>query len=202
LPPRSVSRTREWVAGRVSTVSAAFGLQGRAAFGGSCCQTGKGCSSKSVNSEHSTPATSGPAQRQALLTSSRRRSHPLQNSVREPNRCNLEPFKSETPKTALYVVLAQGRLTLQVVCFGPAHFQLPVRPPKSCSPPTDENPGRPWEGLGGRSPLDGAGIFIAQKHDNQTNFLNEKAGGGLVSIVGTDTCSSLWPCLSCGQDLK
>jgi hypothetical protein len=34
---------------------------------------------------------------------------------KEPNRCNLEPLKAETPKIALYVVVAQGRLTLQVV---------------------------------------------------------------------------------------
>ena len=65
------------------------------------------------------------------------------NHVREPNRCNLEPLKPETPKIALYVAVAQGRLTLQVVCLGLAHFQLPVRPPKSPSPPTGENPGRP-----------------------------------------------------------
>jgi hypothetical protein len=32
-------------------------------------------------------------------------------------------------------VLAQGRLTLQVVGLGPAHFRLPVRPPKSPSRP-------------------------------------------------------------------
>ena len=51
--------------------------------------------------------------------------------LREPNRCNLEPLKPETPKTALYVVFAQGRLTLQVVCLGLAHFRLPVRPPKA-----------------------------------------------------------------------
>ena len=35
--------------------------------------------------------------------------------VDKPHTCNLEPFKPETPKIALYVVLAQGRLTLQVV---------------------------------------------------------------------------------------
>jgi hypothetical protein len=34
--------------------STALGLQGRAALGGSRCQTGKGWSSKSVNSEHPT----------------------------------------------------------------------------------------------------------------------------------------------------
>src|ERR1035438_5474384 len=32
--------------------------------------------------------------------------------VREPNRCILEPFKPETPKITLYLVLAQGQLTL------------------------------------------------------------------------------------------
>ena len=49
-------------------------------------------------------------------------------------------------------MLAQGRLTLQVVCFGLAHFRLPVRPRKSPSRPTRENPGRPrGGGLGGGS---------------------------------------------------
>jgi hypothetical protein len=38
-----------------------------------------------------------------------------EHPVREPNRCNLEPFKLETPKIIPYLVLAQGRLTLQVV---------------------------------------------------------------------------------------
>jgi len=56
---------------------------------------------------------------------------PVPKPVREPNRCNLEPFKSETPKTTLYLVLAQGRLTLQVVGLGLAHFRLAVWPPKS-----------------------------------------------------------------------
>ena len=65
---------------------------------------------------------------------------PVPKPVHEPNRCNLEPFKPETIKTALYVVLAIGRLTLQVLCLGPAHFRLPVRPPKSPSRPTRENP--------------------------------------------------------------
>ena len=69
---------------------------------------------------------------------------PVPNPVREPNRCNLEAFNPETPKTTLYVVLTQGRLTLQVVWLGLAHFQLPVRPPKSASPPTGENPGSAW----------------------------------------------------------
>jgi hypothetical protein len=46
------------------------------------------------------------------------------------------------PKIALYLVLPQGRLTLQVVWFGLAHFQLPVRPPKSPSALTGENPSR------------------------------------------------------------
>ena len=77
---------------------------------------------------------------------------PVPKPVREPNRCNLEPFKPETPKITLYLVLAQGRLTLQVVCLGLAHFRLPVRPPKSPSRPTRENPGRPCGGgLGGGS---------------------------------------------------
>ena len=55
---------------------------------------------------------------------------PVPNPVREPNRCNPERLKPETPKTAPYLVLEQGRLTLQVVCLGLAHFQLPVRPPE------------------------------------------------------------------------
>jgi hypothetical protein len=93
---------------------------------------------------------------------------PVPNPVREPNRCDLEPFKPETPKIALYVVVMRGLLTLQLVWLGLTHFQLPVRPPKAPSPPTDENPGRPW-GTGREIPLDGAGVFIAQKHDNLTN---------------------------------
>jgi hypothetical protein len=71
--------------------------------------------------------------------------------VREPNRCNLEPFKPETPRIALYLVVGQGRLTPQVVYLGLLHFRLPVRLPKSPSRPTRENPGRPWGGLGGGS---------------------------------------------------
>jgi len=41
-------------------------------------------------------------------------------------------------------VLTQGRLTLQIVCLGLAHFRLPVRLPKSLSPPTGENSGSLW----------------------------------------------------------
>jgi hypothetical protein len=59
------------------------------------------------------------------------------------NRCRLEPLKPETPRIALYLVVAQGRLTLQVVCFGLADFRLPARPPKSLSRPTRESRGRP-----------------------------------------------------------
>jgi predicted RNase H-like HicB family nuclease len=44
--------------------------------------------------------------------------------VDKPHTCSLEPFKPETPKTTLYLVLAQGRLTLQVVWLGLPHFQL------------------------------------------------------------------------------
>jgi len=55
---------------------------------------------------------------------------PSPRPVREPNRCNLEPFKPEIAKTALYPVVPQGRLTLQVMCLGLAHFQLPERPPR------------------------------------------------------------------------
>ena len=94
---------------------------------------------------------------------------PVPNPVREPNRCNLDPLKPETPKTTLYLVLPQVRLTLQVVCFDLAHFQLPVRPPKSRSPPTDDNPSKPWVDWVGDPRLDGAGAFTAQKHDNLTN---------------------------------
>ena len=52
---------------------------------------------------------------------------PVPKPVREPNRFNLEPLNPETPKIALYLVLAPGRLTLQVVCLGLAHFRLPAR---------------------------------------------------------------------------
>ena len=31
----------------------------------------------------------------------------LRKPIREANRCKLEPFKQETPKTTLYLVLAQ-----------------------------------------------------------------------------------------------
>src|ERR1035437_3542022 len=54
------------------------------------------------------------------------------------------------PKTTLYLELAQGRLTLQVVCLGLAHFRLPVRPPKSPSRPTRENPRQAVRGRSGR----------------------------------------------------
>src|ERR1035438_9847981 len=67
---------------------------------------------------------------------------PARKPVRELNRCNLEPLKPETPKIAPYLVLAQGRLTLQVVCRGLAHFRLPARPPKSPSRPDRKSPGR------------------------------------------------------------
>jgi hypothetical protein len=52
---------------------------------------------------------------------------PVQKPVPEPNRYNLEPLKPETPKTTLYLVLAQGRQTLQVVWRGLADFRLPAR---------------------------------------------------------------------------
>src|ERR1035438_5760070 len=50
-PARFASWTREKVAAAVSAASPALGLQGGAAFGGSPCQTGKGCSSKSADSD-------------------------------------------------------------------------------------------------------------------------------------------------------
>ena len=49
------------------------------------------------------------------------------------------PFGRKRQETPLYVVVAQVWLTLQVVGLGLAHFQLPVRPPKSHSPPTREH---------------------------------------------------------------
>jgi len=66
--------------------------------------------------------------------------------VDKPHTCNLEPFKPETPRIALYVVVALRRLTLQVVCVGHAHFQLTARLPESPSRSTRENPGRPCGG--------------------------------------------------------
>ena len=49
-------------------------------------------------------------------------------------------------------VISIRRRTLQVGCLGLTHFRLPVRPPKSPSGPTRENPGRPCRGgLGGGS---------------------------------------------------
>jgi hypothetical protein len=93
-----------------------------------------------------------PDLKRALLTFSRRHAHPRAEPVRERNRCNLEPVNPETRKITLYLVLAQGRLTLQVVCLGVAHFRLPIRPPKSPSRPTCENPASPCGGgLGGGS---------------------------------------------------
>ena len=51
-----------------------------------------------------------------------------------------------------YTTPAQGRLTLQVVRLGLAHFQSPIRPPKSPSRRTRENPVRPCgSDLGGGS---------------------------------------------------
>ena len=47
IPTGHLFYRQDWLA-----VSAALGLQGRAAVGGSRCQTGKGCSSERVNSEH------------------------------------------------------------------------------------------------------------------------------------------------------
>ena len=60
---------------------------------------------------------------------------PVPKPVRKANHFNLEALKPETPKIALYVVLALGRLTLQVVWLGLAHFQLPIRLPISPFPP-------------------------------------------------------------------
>jgi hypothetical protein len=75
---------------------------------------------------------------------------PVPEPVREPNRCNLEPFKLETPRITPNLVLAQGRSTLQLVCLCLAHFRSPVRRPKSPSRPTRENSGKPCGGgLGG-----------------------------------------------------
>jgi hypothetical protein len=88
---------------------------------------------------------------------------PVPNPVREPNRCNLEPFKPETPKITLYVVATQGRLTLQVVWLGLTHFQLPGRPPKAPSPPAGENPGRPW-GAGREIPLEMVRVYSPRRN--------------------------------------
>jgi hypothetical protein len=82
-----------------------------------------------------------------LPSLSRRHSHPCPEPVREPNRCNLEPLKLATPKTTLYLVLAQGRLTLQVACLGLAHFRLPLRPPESPSGRHARTPAGPAEAV-------------------------------------------------------
>jgi hypothetical protein len=80
--------------------------------------------------------------------------------VREPNRRNLEPLKLETPRIAPYLVLAQGRLTLHVVCLRLAHFRLPVPSPKSpcradtlphCPRSRTFTPVRPVESSAGRN---------------------------------------------------
>jgi hypothetical protein len=44
---------------------------------------------------------------------------PVPKPVRDSNRCILKPGKPETAKTALYLVLAQGQLTLQAVWLDP-----------------------------------------------------------------------------------
>jgi hypothetical protein len=75
---------------------------------------------------------------------------PVPKPAHEPNRCNLKAFKPEMPRIAPYLVLARRRLALQVVCLGLAHFRLPVRPLKSPSRATRENPGRPVRGRSGR----------------------------------------------------
>jgi hypothetical protein len=75
--------------------------------------------------------------------SSWRRSHPHPETRREPNRCDLEPFKPETPKITLYLVLLRGRPTLQVVDLRLAHFRLPVRPAVDGGS-TSLRAGRPW----------------------------------------------------------
>ena len=85
----------------------------------------------------------------------------------KPNRRNLEPFKPETPKITPYLVLAQGRLTLQVVCLGLAHFQLPVRPPKSPSPPTGENPPVSRFRRRGRGRVRGCGCTRPATHEHR-----------------------------------
>src|ERR1035437_727005 len=96
--------------------------------------------------------------------------------------CNLEPFKPETPKIALYVALVQGRLTLQVVCLGLAHFQLPVLPPKPPSPPTGENPGRPWGGWAGDPPCWCGCIHRAETWQSNDPF--PRASGALALSQG------------------
>ena len=84
-------------------------------------------------------------------------------------------FKPETPKIALYLVLAQRRLTLQVVYLGRAHFRLPVRPPISPSRPTRETPagraGAVWA-VDRAKRQRGAALFpLPRKHDTLMNRL-------------------------------
>ncbi len=75
---------------------------------------------------------------------------PVPKPVREANGCILEPFKPETQEKALYLVVAQGPMALQVVGRGLCHFPLPGLPPESTSRPTGENSGRQCGGgLGG-----------------------------------------------------
>jgi len=64
---------------------------------------------------------------------------PVPEPVSEPNRCNLEHLKPETPRITPYLVLARGRLILQVVYRGLTDFRLPGRSPKSPSWPTRVN---------------------------------------------------------------
>src|SRR3974377_793447 len=95
---------------------------------------------------------------------------PVPKPVHDPNRCNPEPFKPETPKRAPYVVLARERLTLQVVYPSPAHFQLPEQPP--------EIPFRPI----GRTP---AGCASALVDDGDV-------------LPGVPTNCRVWDCVDCG----
>jgi len=73
-----------------------------------------------------------------------------------PNRCNLEPFKPETPKRALYLVVALGRLTLQVVCLSLAHFRLPVRILRIPFPADTPEPRQAWRAAVPNNPFAGS----------------------------------------------
>src|SRR5664280_862050 len=77
------------------------------------------------------------------------RSHFARRSVAAacPHRARrLERFEPYEGKLSSTVLRGGGGLATARLhsTLGLAHFQLPVRPPKSPSPPTGENPARPW----------------------------------------------------------
>jgi hypothetical protein len=109
--------------------------------------------------------------------------------VREPNRYILEAFRPESPGIPLYVGVAQGPLTLQVVCLGPVHFRLPAQHPKGF-PPTGmllgchtgrgHRRGLHWTGsaCGGHTGVSGEGVPSQCLASTWLNRISIKPGAG------------------------